>query len=163
VRHATRARVTGRSACWCILPKSGRRRYTSEHGRVRAALVARTVWGTTLCCRCKHPLEAGDQVQLDHADDESGDYLGLSHGSKCRVCGTRCNQSAGGQVGALLAGKRLRSRACVVCGKQFTASRGHDGSVAATCGRSQCVAELKRRRKAGEPDGEPPPQTGRKW
>lgn len=132
-----------------------------EHERVRIAMLPSVQLGVTLCYRCKHPLEPGDKLELDHADD--GSYGGFSHGSPCQICGKRCNASAGGTKAALLAGKRPRERSCVICGKQFTASRGHDGSVAATCGRNECVQELKRRRRTGEPDPEPPPQTGRTW
>jgi hypothetical protein len=135
------------------------RQRKSAHQRAREALLPTVAWGETLCYRCKHPLELGDRIELDHADD--GSYGGFSHGSPCRVCGQRCNAAAGGTRAALLAGKRLRSRACVICGKQFTASHGSDGAAAATCGQRECLAELRRRRKAGEPDGEPPPQTGR--
>lgn len=127
-------------------------------------MIEQIAWGVTKCCRCSHVLEWGDRVQLDH-DDEGGDhdYRGLAHGSRCRVCGNRCNQQHGGILAAKMAGKTLRSRACVICGKNFTASRGTDGSQAATCGMADCVTALKRLRKAHEPDPEPPPQTGRQW
>ena len=134
----------------------------AEHRRVREAMLAAAVPGETLCARCKHALEEGDRVQADH-DDQGDGYLGLSHSSPCRICGRRCNQAAGGERAALLAGKRLRSRACVVCGKNFVASRGSDGSVAATCGQRACLTELRRVRRAHEPDPRPPPQTGRAW
>jgi hypothetical protein len=120
------------------------------------------VWGETPCYRCKHPLEAGDRVELDHAPD--GSYGGFSHGrSPCRICGVRCNPSAGGKQAALAAGKRLRERQCGVCGMPFVASRGSDGAEAVTCGRTECVTQLRRIRKAREPDPTPPPSSGRQW
>ena len=138
------------------------RQRKSEHQRIRDAMLPSVVWGVTLCYRCQHPLEAGDLIELDHADD--GSYGGFSHGrSPCRVCGQRCNASAGGTRSALLSGKRLRARSCVICGRPFTPSHGSDGSIAVTCGQRSCVAELRRLRKTGEPDPEPPPQTGRRW
>jgi len=133
----------------------------AAHQRTREAMLPSVAWGVTPCYRCQHPLEAGDRIELDHADD--GSYGGFSHGSPCRVCGVRCNAAAGGAKAAQLAGKRPRSRACVICGKQFTASHGSDGATAATCGQRACIAALRRLRKAGEPDPEPPPQTGRAW
>lgn len=134
----------------------------AQHRRAREAMLAQVIPGETLCYRCQHPLEAGDLIELDHADD--GSYGGFSHGrSPCRICGKRCNPSAGGTKGALLQGKRPRSRSCVICGKQFTASRGTDGRLAVTCGQRECVTAVKRLRRAHEPDPEPPPQTGRSW
>lgn len=119
------------------------------------------MWGETPCYRCQHPLQLGDEVQLDHAED--GSYGGFSHGSPCQICGKRCNASAGGKAGAVASGKRLRERPCVICGRYFTASRGTDGAQAATCGRTECVTQLKRIRKNHEPDPQPPPQSGRTW
>jgi hypothetical protein len=133
-----------------------------QHKRAREALYPTIEWGVTKCYRCTHPLEPGDLVELDHAPD--GSYGGFSHGrSPCRVCGRRCNSSAGGQQAALAAGKRLRERPCVICGLVFTASRGTDGAQAATCGRTPCVTALKRLRRAHQPDPEPPPPSGRAW
>lgn len=137
------------------------RRKASEHKRIRAALLPLVVFGLTPCYRCRHPLLATDRIELDHADD--GTYGGFSHASPCAICGQRCNPQAGGIKAALNQGKRLRSRSCVICGRQFTASRGTDGHDAATCGRQVCLTELRRLRKAGEPDPDPPPQTGRPW
>ena len=146
------------------MPKSGRRHYTSAHRRLREVMIAQVEWGVTACCICRHPLELGDRVQLDH-DDQGGDtdYRGLAHSSPCRICGKRCNQRAGGVLAAQLAGKRLRERQCVICGMPFTASRGTDGAQAATCGRAECVTQLRRVRKARQPDPAPPPATGRQW
>lgn len=137
------------------------RQQHSQHQRTRAALLPHVQWGTTLCYRCDHPLQPGDEVHLDHADD--GSYGGFSHCSPCQVCEQRCNLSAGGTKGALLQGKRLRSRSCVICGRQFTAGRGRDSAKAATCGQRECLTALRRLRKNGAPDPQPPPQTGRKW
>lgn len=134
---------------------------SAAHKRARDALLPGIVWGETLCYRCRHPLQFGDQPQLDHADD--GSYGGFSHGSPCRICEVRCNPSAGGRSGALASGKRLRERPCVICGKWFTASNSSDGARAATCGRTECVTEIKRIRKAHLPDPEPPGQSGRAW
>jgi len=103
---------------------------------------------------------AADILNLDHNDDGVG-YKGFSHSSPCRTCGRRCNQSAGGVKGALQQGKRLRNRACIICGKPFTASRGTDGSEAATCGQRACVTELRRIRRENRSDPEPPPPSGR--
>jgi hypothetical protein len=143
----------------------GRWRHAAQraaHKRIRDALYPSIEWGVTLCYRCHHPLEPGDLVELDHADD--GSYGGFSHGrSPCRICGQKCNPSAGGLKRAAEAGQQPRSRACVICGLQFTASHSTDGSKAATCGRSDCVTKLKRLRKAHQPDPQPPPQQGRRW
>jgi len=134
----------------------------AEHKRARDALYPAIEWGVTKCYRCHHPLEPGDLVELDHAED--GSYGGFSHGrSPCRVCGRKCNASAGGQKRAAEAGQQLRGRACVICGKHFTASRSTDGASAKTCGRSECVTKLRRLRKAREPDPQPPAQQGRAW
>ena len=141
--------------------KWSHRRDAAAHKRARKALLPGVVPGETPCYRCRHPLEAGDLIQLDHAGD--GSYGGFSHGSPCRVCGKRCNQRAGGIKAALLAGKQLRDRACVICGKNFTASRGTDGSLAATCGSRDCVRQIRAMRKARLDDPDPPPQTGRPW
>lgn len=142
--------------------RSGRRDYGSAHRQARKALLARVVPGVTLCTRCRHPLEAGDQIDLDHSD-QTGQYDGFAHHSACRICNSKCNQAAGGQLAAKMAGKESRDKRCVVCGKPFHASQGNDGSLSATCSNMGCVTELRRRRKAGEPDGEPPPATGRAW
>jgi hypothetical protein len=139
-----------------------RRRYGRAHQRARAALLPLIEWGATLCSRCLHPLLLGDEVDLDHDDSGQG-YRGFSHHSPCRICGARCNQKAGGELGALRQGKQLRGRRCVVCGMPYEAGSGSAGAAQATCGRRSCITELRRRRKAREPDGEPPPPTGRVW
>lgn len=159
---------------------SGRRRYDSEHKRRARAWLAQLPDGSP-CVRCGHPMWPGiDRLDLDHDDgiaDHDGQgaghdgghhdgvaaYLGFSHSSPCQTCGRRCNQSAGGQLAATMMGKRLRSRRCVVCGVPYHATSGTSGARQETCGRSPCVAELKRRRKSDHDDGEPPPVTGRVW
>jgi hypothetical protein len=133
-----------------------------EHARARAALYPTIEWGVTKCYRCTHPLEPGDLVELDHAAD--GSYGGFSHGrSPCRICGQRCNSKAGGEAGALANGKQLRERQCIICGLPYRASRGSDGSMAVTCGRTPCITAIKRIRKSHEEEPEAPPQTGRTW
>lgn len=104
----------------------------------------------------------GDRIDLDHTDDGSG-YLGFAHSSACLVCSRKCNQAAGGELGALRQGKQLRGRRCVICGMPFNAGTGSSGARQATCGQRPCVTQLRRIRKAREPDPAPPPPTGRVW
>lgn len=138
------------------------RREAAAHKRAREAMLRTVIPGQTPCYRCTHPLEPGDLIELDHADD--GSYGGFSHGrSPCRVCGKRCNPSAGGTKGALLQGKKPRLRRCGVCGKAFTASRSSDGASAVTCGAQPCIAALRASRRAHEPDPQAPPASGRPW
>jgi hypothetical protein len=59
------------------------------HQRVRAATISQAIG--RLCVRCGRVLLEGQAVQLDHADDGSGEYLGYSHRS--------CNASAGASRG----------------------------------------------------------------
>lgn len=137
------------------------RKDAAAHKRARAAGLAVLQPGS-LCVRCLHEMwPAADILNLDHADD--GTYLGFSHSSPCRTCKKRCNQSAGGIKGALANGKRLRERACVICGMPFKASSSSDGAVAATCGRQECKTQLRRIRREREPDPAPPPASGRAW
>lgn len=140
---------------------SGRRVYDAAHRRARETAIATTPPGSP-CARCGHPMEPGDRLQLDHRDDGPG-YLGLSHASPCRTCHRKCNQSAGGILAAKMAGKESRDRRCVICGKPFHASQGADGTLSVTCSTQACVTEIRRSRKARDPDPEPPPQTGRAW
>jgi hypothetical protein len=140
-----------------------RPRYGSAHRRAREAIIPLVQWGVTPCCRCGHPLEHGDKVDLDHRDDGSPGYLGLSHNSPCRVCNQRCNQVAGGLKAAEMAGYKPRNRRCVICGNPYLASRGTDGANTVTCGKRECVTEIRRIRKARQPDPEPPPVTGRTY
>jgi hypothetical protein len=137
------------------------RKNHAAHKRARAAGLALLQPGSP-CVRCGHELwPAADTLNLDHDDD--GGYLGFSHSSPCRTCSRRCNQQAGGVKAALNQGKRLRERPCIICGTVFVASRGSDGSEAATCSQQPCLNELRRVRREREPDPAPPPQSGRAW
>jgi hypothetical protein len=137
------------------------RRYDRRHQLAREAMLRAWSPGDT-CPRCGHEVDPrADKLHADH--DEDGGYLGLSHGSPCRVCGRRCNVSFGGIKSAQLAGKRLRERRCVVCGLPYTAPRGRTSATQETCGRQSCITELKRRNKSREGPGEPPEATGRLW
>jgi hypothetical protein len=133
------------------------RHQASAHKRARAAAEASFSPATT-CSICHHPI-GESRWDLDHADD--GTYRGLAHSSPCRICGRRCNQSEGGRKAAREAGKQLRDRTCVICGKPYTVTS--NPARQATCGGQACISALRRRRRAGEPDGEPPPLTGRPW
>ena len=138
-------------------------RYGRAHQRAREALLPLVEWGRTPCSICLHPLQVGDEVDLDH-DDDGVRYRGFAHHSPCRVCFRRCNQSAGGEQSALRSGKTLRrGRRCVVCGMPYVAGEGSAGARQVTCGRRSCITEVRRRRRAREPDGEPPAATGRVW
>jgi hypothetical protein len=141
---------------------TSRPQYGPDHVRARKAMLKLVQWGTTRCCRCEHPLEYGDRVDADHNDNGIG-YRGLAHSSPCQVCLTRCNQEAGGNKRALQAGQQLRDRNCPICGKPFRATTGTSGAVQATCGTRDCITELRRIRKARQPDPEPPAQGGRIW
>ena len=85
----------GRSAKRCERCRGGER-YGSAHRQLRESTVAQAVGKP--CARCREPIRAGDAVDLDHADDGSGTYLGYSH--------RRCNSSAGASRG-----NRLRAAA----------------------------------------------------
>lgn len=138
-----------------------RPRYGPRHQRARKAMLRGWQPGD-LCPRCHHPTDPRlDKLHADH--DEHGGYLGLSHGSPCRVCGARCNLAAGGTKSAQLAGKRPRQRTCIICGAPFVAARGRTSAVQETCGCRSCVAELKASRRARRSDPEPPDATGREW
>lgn len=115
------------------------------------------------CVRCHHDMDKRiDVLNLDHDDNGDG-YLGFSHSSPCRDCGRRCNQLAGGIKAAQQAGKRLRERRCVICGTPFTAARGRTSAVQETCGKRECISQLKASRKAHHEDPEPPGTGGRVW
>lgn len=91
-------------------------RYGAKHQAMRRALAAATTPASP-CCRCGHPLGSQHRVDgrgrkvglwhLDHAED--GTYLGFSHGERCRVCGVKCNVSAGARKGAATVNRRRRS------------------------------------------------------
>jgi hypothetical protein len=66
-------------------------KYGRRHRNIRAAMLANAIG--TPCVRCGRPIEAGDDVDLDHADDGNG-YRGLAHAS--------CNRRAGQQRGVTL-------------------------------------------------------------
>jgi hypothetical protein len=85
----------GRPAKRCPDCRSGDR-YGAQHRAIRAATVAQAVGQP--CARCREPIRPGEAVDLDHADDGSGTYLGYSH--------RRCNSSAGASRG-----NRLRAAA----------------------------------------------------
>lgn len=63
-------------------------RYGYRHRQRRQQALARLRDGDP-CARCGGPMYAGQELHLDHDDDGSGRYLGLSH----KVC----NLSAGGR------------------------------------------------------------------
>ncbi len=64
-------------------------RYGGEHQAVRRAVAPYAVG--SVCVRCGRSIELDEPWDLDHSDDRAG-YLGASH--------RRCNQSAGGRLGA---------------------------------------------------------------
>jgi hypothetical protein len=128
-----------------------------RHKKVRAAMLAAYRPGQP-CARCRHPLHPTDKMDADHADDGDG-YLGLSHSSPCRVCGRRCNQSAGALAAARRAGKQPSERVCVICGKPYTASLPKQ----VTCGGQPCITAIRAIRRAHRPDPPPPAQQGRVW
>lgn len=73
-----------------------RERYGSHHKSLAAETRDEAVGA--ICPRCNIRIEVGEPVDLDHADDNSGEYLGWSHRS--------CNRSAGAARG-----NRLRAAA----------------------------------------------------
>ena len=127
------------------------------HRSARAAML-RAFQNGQLCARCQHPMWHGDKMDADHSDTGHG-YLGLSHSSPCRTCGQRCNQSAGGQRAAGLAGKQSRDRRCIVCGRPYIAGM----TTTVTCGRQPCVNAVRAARRARKPDPTPPKAQGRAW
>jgi hypothetical protein len=78
----------GRPAKRCPSCRAGDR-YGASHRAFRAATVDQAVGKP--CVRCQQVMLEGQPVQLDHADDGSGRYLGYSHRS--------CNASAGASRG----------------------------------------------------------------
>ncbi len=81
-------------AYWCdrCKPQRGKKplRYGGEHQRKRAA--ERPLQYGKPCARCGYPMLAGQEIHLDHRDDDPTQYLGWSH--------ALCNLKAGGRVGA---------------------------------------------------------------
>jgi hypothetical protein len=98
---------------------------------------------------------------MDHspADPTGKTYRGLAHGTvPCSVCGRKCNRSEAGRRGALMAGKQLRDRICVICGRPFVSRWS-----AVTCSQRACVTAIRASRKAHHPDPAPPPVDGWVW
>jgi hypothetical protein len=101
-------------------------------------------------------------MDLDHADESPPPpapprYLGLSHHSPCRTCRQRCNQSAGAAKKIAMYGQTPATRRCVICGMPFTV---HHHAEQVTCGKSKCITEIRRVRKARRPDPVPPAAQG---
>lgn len=57
-----------------------RRRYSSAHQRLRAAVAVAVEQGGANCTRCGLPIAPGEAWDLDHEDDGNG-YRGPSHAS----------------------------------------------------------------------------------
>jgi len=91
-------RGRGRPARRCGRCRGGDR-YGTAHQAMRAATVAQAVG--QLCVRCQLPMLPGQEVQLDHADDDPTRYLGYSH--------KRCNLSAGAARGNALRAQAYRA------------------------------------------------------
>lgn len=74
------------------MPKPGsttQRDYGAAHQRMRKAMLP-SMPGSP-CTRCGRTLQAGDDVHLDHDDQDRGKYLGFAH--------ARCNLVAGAVKG----------------------------------------------------------------
>jgi hypothetical protein len=127
-------------------------RYGGRHQADRARALARLHDGDP-CARCGGGMFRAEARFLDLDHDESGGYLGLSHRS--------CNRRAGRLKAAANSAARKPRKApqCAVCGIGISPS----SAEVATCGRSPCVAELRRLRRAGEGTPSPPPASGRVW
>ncbi|GHD04243.1 hypothetical protein GCM10010313_20300 [Streptomyces violarus] len=81
----------GRPRKYCDLHRRNRK-YGSRHEALRRATIAQA-YGKP-CCRCGNELTPGNvlgEPELDHTDDDDGQYLGYSH--------SRCNRSAGARKG----------------------------------------------------------------
>jgi hypothetical protein len=78
----------GRPAKRCPLCREGDR-YGARHQAVRAATVGQAAGRP--CARCGEVIRSFDAVDLDHADDGSGEYIGWSH--------ARCNRSSAASRG----------------------------------------------------------------
>lgn len=72
------------------------RGYGQSHRKAREA-AAKNHHPAAPCARCGHALgPMGPWLHFDHNEARTG-YYGFSHGDlPCRVCGQRCNPSAGG-------------------------------------------------------------------
>lgn len=78
--------------------------YGWNHRRLRAKLKPFVESGEAICARCGFPIAWDEEFNLDHADDGSGEYLGVSH--------PKCNARAGGRRGGrVIARKRRLERA----------------------------------------------------
>jgi hypothetical protein len=69
-------------------------KYRSAHVAERRKWALRVATGTVACARCGFLIEPGAKFDLDHADDGSGRYIGISH--------VHCNRRAGALRGAAL-------------------------------------------------------------
>jgi len=64
-----------------------RRGYGSKHQALRRALLPRA-WGTP-CSRCGEPMLQGQELDLDHDDEDRTQYRGFSHSECNRAAGAR--------------------------------------------------------------------------
>jgi len=62
------------------------RGYGARHQALRRALLPKAIG--TPCSRCKKPMLSGQEIDLDHDDDDRSVYRGFSH--------SECNRKAGG-------------------------------------------------------------------
>jgi hypothetical protein len=90
--------ATGRPARTCPEHRPRKsRRYGNRHQRTRAATLS-AAYGAA-CTRCGLPMLPGQALDLDHADDGSGRYLGYAHSG--------CNRSVGASLGNRMRGLRV--------------------------------------------------------
>lgn len=73
----------GRPAKYCTIHRS---KHGHAHRKARAAALGDFTLGQG-CVRCGRPILDVSDAEYDHADDDSGDYLGFAH--------ARCNAAAG--------------------------------------------------------------------
>jgi hypothetical protein len=71
-----------------------KQRYRGAHDRLRKQWARQVEAGTACCARCGFLIMPGESFDVDHADDGSGEYIGVAHSS--------CNRSAGARRGAAL-------------------------------------------------------------
>lgn len=78
--------------------RCGRCRNADRYGPTHRAIRAETAAGAIgqLCVRCHQPMLPGQEVQLDHADDDPTRYLGYSH----RSCNARAGAIRGNRARA---------------------------------------------------------------
>ena len=84
--------------------------YGSQHKKLRAVLLPQA-YGTP-CVRCGHVMLRGQVLHLDHNDTRTG-YLGFSHGSRCHICGKRCNLKAAAKKARRIQVARKQGRVVV--------------------------------------------------